>query len=284
MDSALLREREAFRKRAMAVPVVENRSGKQRESPPRDKKKPPLLTKPMKASSAPKNPYRYKTITAGGSNSFSVLAKIVKYMKTRHLEGDTHPLTLDEILDETSQMDVGVRQKQWLQQEALVSNPKIEVTDDGKYAFKPPYNVKDRKSLLRLLERHHQRGLGGINLDDIRESMANVDGTLKKLGDSVLCITRPTDKKVVIFYNDKSDILNIDEDIKKLWRSVSVDGVDDAKIEEYLKRQGIQSMQDIGVKKVNPIVKRKKGAQKKARQFKRHNEHLSDVLVDFTET
>jgi hypothetical protein len=38
---------------------------------------------------------------------FSVLAKIVKHMKTRHQEGDDHPLTLDEILDETNQLDVG---------------------------------------------------------------------------------------------------------------------------------------------------------------------------------
>lgn len=95
-------------------------------------------------------------------------------------------------------MDIGVRHKQWLQQEALISNPKIDVTDDGKYAFKPPYNVKDRKSLLRLLERHMQRGLGGIYLEDIRESMANADDVLKKLGDNILYITRPTDKKVCI--------------------------------------------------------------------------------------
>lgn len=94
------------------------------------------------------------------------------------------------------QMDVGARQKQWLEQEALKSNPKIEATEDGKYAFKPPYNIRDRKSLLKLLDKHDQRGLGGILLDDIRESMANVDAALKKLGDSVLYVTRPTDKKV----------------------------------------------------------------------------------------
>ncbi|XP_022669998.1 general transcription factor IIE subunit 2-like [Varroa jacobsoni] len=283
MDSALLKEREAFKKRAMAVPVVENRSNK-RESPPRDKKKPLVPSKVLKPPSAPKDPFRYKTIAGGGANSFSVLAKIVKYMRTRHLEGDTHPLTLEEILDETSQMDIGVRHKQWLQQEALISNPKIDVTDDGKYAFKPPYNVKDRKSLLRLLERHMQRGLGGIYLEDIRESMANADDVLKKLGDNILYITRPTDKKVVLFFNDKSVLVPIDEDLIKLWHSVSVDSVDDAKIEEYLKRQGIQSMQDHGLKKVDPAVKRKKGAQKKARKYRRHNEHLSDVLMEFTET
>lgn len=38
---------------------------------------------------------------------FSVLAKIVKYMRSRYQEGDDYPLTLEEILDETNQLDVG---------------------------------------------------------------------------------------------------------------------------------------------------------------------------------
>lgn len=33
-------------------------------------------------------------------------------MKTRHLEGETHPLSLEEILDETNQLDVGNKLKQ----------------------------------------------------------------------------------------------------------------------------------------------------------------------------
>lgn len=33
-------------------------------------------------------------------------------MKTRHQEGDFHPLTLEEILDETNQLDVGSKVKQ----------------------------------------------------------------------------------------------------------------------------------------------------------------------------
>lgn len=38
---------------------------------------------------------------------FGVLAKIVKHMRVRHLDGDDHPLTLDDILDETNQLDIG---------------------------------------------------------------------------------------------------------------------------------------------------------------------------------
>jgi len=38
---------------------------------------------------------------------FGVLAKIVKFMRTRHQDGDDHPLTIEEILDETNQLDIG---------------------------------------------------------------------------------------------------------------------------------------------------------------------------------
>lgn len=74
--------------------------------------------------------------------------------------------------------------------------------------------------------------------------------------------------------------------------------MDDAKIDEYLEKQGengnfillnkylihsitgIRSMQDHGLKK--PVPKRKKAANKK-RQFKkpRDNEHLADVLETY---
>lgn len=43
---------------------------------------------------------------------FGVLAKIVKHMKSRHQQGDDHPLSLEEILDETNQLDVGSKVKQ----------------------------------------------------------------------------------------------------------------------------------------------------------------------------
>ena len=74
-------------------------------------------------------------------------------MKQRHMEGEDHSLrflapqylpkrsiiyqgcginyfllSLEEILDETNQLDVSGKTRQWLQQEALNHNPKIEVT------------------------------------------------------------------------------------------------------------------------------------------------------------
>ena len=57
--------------------------------------------------------------------------------------------------------------------------------------------------------------------------------------------------------------------------------MDDAKIDEYLQKQGIRSMQDHGIKK--PVAPKRKKAQQKKRQFKRprDNEHLAEVLETY---
>lgn len=207
MDPALLRERDAFKKRAMATPVVEARRRERDTSVGNTASQNKKKAKPPK----PKESYNYKSTSGSSQYNFSVLAKIVKHMKQRHLEGDTHPLTLDEILDETNQLDLGARQKHWLSTEALQNNPKLQVTMDGKYSFRPAYNLKDRKSLLRLLDKHDQRGMGGVLLEDIQESLPNVERHLKALGDSIIYVVRPIDKKKVLFYNDKTLQFTVDE-------------------------------------------------------------------------
>ncbi|XP_061933111.1 transcription initiation factor IIE subunit beta isoform X1 [Apis cerana] len=312
MDPALLRERELFKKKALTTPTIEKKR-KEQEKDIRDepfKKKP----KPSSVSNGPKlDMVNYKTMSGSTQYKFGVLAKIVKHMKARHQEGDDHPLTLEEILDETNQLDVGSKVKQWLQTEALVKNPKIEVTSDGRFVFKAMYKIKDKKSLLRLLKQQDLKGLGGILLEDIQESLPHCDKHLKvninaiililstdtvynmtaifiriyqfqSLQNEILFITRPLDKKKIVFYNDKTAQFPIDDEFQKLWRSVAVDAMDDQKIDEYLEKQGIRSMQDHGPKKPAPI-KRKKPISKR-KQFKkpRDNEHLADVLETYDDT
>uniref|UniRef100_A0AAA9RUN7 Ral transcription factor IIE subunit 2 n=1 Tax=Bos taurus TaxID=9913 RepID=A0AAA9RUN7_BOVIN len=212
MDPSLLRERELFKKRALSTPVVEKRSVSSEASSSK-KKKAKLEhggSSGSKQNSDHSNgSFNLKALSGSSGYKFGVLAKIVNYMKTRHQRGDTHPLTLEEILDETQHLDIGLKQKQWLMSEALVNNPKIEVVD-GKYAFKPKYNLKDKKALLRLLDQHDQRGLGGILLEDIEEGLPNSQKAVKALGDQILFVNRP-DKKKILFFNDKSCQFSVDE-------------------------------------------------------------------------
>ncbi|KAA8594885.1 hypothetical protein FQN60_012020, partial [Etheostoma spectabile] len=281
MDPALLRERELFKKRALSNPAVEKRQAAS-DSGSHKKKKPKV---DKESSSGSKHNAESSNgnfnIKASSGYKFGCLAKIVNYMKTRHQNGDTHCLTLEEILDETKLLDISMKQKQWLMTEALVNNPKIDVRD-GTYGFKPKYNLKDKKALLRLLDKHDQLGLGGVLLDDVEEGLPNSAKAIKALGDQIIFVTRP-DKKKILFYNDKHCQFVVDEEFQKLWRSVPVDSIDEEKIDEYLKKQGISSMQETGPKKVLPVQKRKKQGGQRKRHFKTHNNHLAGVLEDYSD-
>ncbi|KAK4019443.1 Transcription initiation factor IIE subunit beta [Daphnia magna] len=279
MDPALLREREAFKKRALATPVVENKKKKEStEDETKKKTKPP----PKSTAVAPRiDATNYKHMSGSSQYKFGVLAKIVKHLKTLHQDGADHALTLEDILDETNQLDVGMKISQWLRTEALASNPKIEVTSDGRYMFKPPYRIRDRKGLLKLLRQTDLKGFGGILLDDIQESLPNHEKILKILDKDIVYITRPIDKKKILFYNDKTAHMPIDEEFQKLWRSVAVDGIDDNKIEEYLEKQGIRSMQDTSLKVMPSKLKRKAAPKKRTFKKPRDNEHLKEILEEY---
>ena len=226
-----------------------------------------------------KAPLDYKHSAGASQGNFAVLHKIIQFMKQRHHHGDTQPIGIDDILDETEQQNITPRTRQWLITEALVSNPKIDIINGNQYVFKPKLPIRDRKSLLRLLERHDQKGEGGILLDDVNEALPNADKALQVLGDQIISITRAVDKKKVIFYYDKSCTLEIDEELKKLWRSVAVEGIDEMKVEDHLKNQGITVMRDITTKTVAPKQKRKAVKRPKA---KIQNEHVGEILKDYS--
>ena len=285
MDQSLLNQRKAFLDRAKAQPTVEKRKAPKddKESHSKKQKVSAASSKSKHEEERPKQTFDYKSMPGSSQYKFGILAKIVRYMMRRHQQGDKHPLSIDEILDETNQTDIGSKNRHWLITEALTNNPKIKLLDGGeRYAFKPKFEIKDKKSFLNLLKRYDLHGLGGILLEDLEESYGakNVEKALKTLGNNVITVTRPHDKKKVIFYNDKYCRFTIEEEFTKQWRGVSVEGLDEKKIEEYLEKQGISSMQDMGSKKA--ITKRKKKGGKKT--FKKHNEHLSHVLKDYTET
>lgn len=54
----------------------------------------------------------------------------------------------------------------------------------------------------------------------------------------------------MVFYNDRSAEIEIDETFQKLWRSIPVQSIDEEKIQEYLDKQGITSVDDPGIRKV----------------------------------
>jgi len=292
MDKELLKEREKFKSSFMKVhtdgPKAQKRSEAGAASSSSSKKSKPDK-EPKQSAKAKLDLAQLKQMGGGGSQfKFGVLTKIVRHMKTRHMEGEDQPLTLEEILDETHQLDVDSKTKYWLSTEALRSNPKIDASGSGNsttYLFKPPFSILTKKALMKLLKVYSIKGKGGIMLEDLQESLPKCENIIRKLEDNgdIWIIPRPQDKKKVVYYHDDSDDFDVSEDFVKLWRSVNVDAVDDINIDEYLAKNGITSMQDQG--KQNAPIKRKpikRNINRKKRQLK-DNLHMAEDLEDYSE-
>lgn len=240
--------------------------------------------------------HSYKTMTTYSQQNFVIIAKIVKWLRETYLSGNSEPVTLEDILDETEQTDISTRTKNWLVNEVFGSNPRIRVvpSEDGqgpvRYQYKPLIDVKDRKGLRKYLMDKYQSGEGAIWYEDIMESLPNAQKTVKWLADNeyVVVIQRPVDKKKIVFYNDtgkdeKKDEKKIDDEFIKLWRSISVEGVADDKIEEYLEKHGITSIQNLATTRVEPVQRRRRVVRRANRNFKAHNEHMKGILEDYSE-
>ncbi|VDD75434.1 unnamed protein product [Mesocestoides corti] len=280
MDPSLLKEREAFLRRAKNMPVIE---------------KPRIQQQPVSQANVSPTPAKRPFISTSrdylamdtrpqNQGRFTLLSRVVKYMKQRHLERDLHPLSVDEILEELMLQDTPQSDINWLENEALPNNPKISVSSDGKFVFKPKYDIRSRNELYQILKKHEIKGLGGIYLDDICEALPEAEKVIQNLGDTVIQVTTPHDKKTVLFFNDKSFDLNVEEEFKQLWRAVSVEGVHEGKIEEYLHKNGITSM-SADKKVFIPAAKQKRPGQRRATRPVRlkDNEHLQDILKDFSD-
>lgn len=234
--------------------------------------------------------HSYKTMTSYSQNNFGIIAKIVKWLQERHLSGDNEPLTLEEILDETEQTEIGTKQKNWLQNEVLEQNVRIRVVrpengGDGpvRYQYKPKIDIKDRKTLRKYLMDKYQQGDGAVWLDDILESLPHGERAIKWLVENghIVVLIRQADKRKIVFYNEGKQEDKIDDEFIKLWRSVSVDGVPEDKIEDYLSKHGIQSIQKMMTEETRPVPKRKV-MRRQNKNFRAHNEHIKDILQDYS--
>ncbi len=89
MDASLLREREAFKRKAMAIPTVEGKRAKKEErkgSSTSSSKAPPSSSSSSSAR-AKLDLAQMKSMSSGSSQfKFGVLARIVRHMRARHME------------------------------------------------------------------------------------------------------------------------------------------------------------------------------------------------------
>lgn len=245
-----------------------------------DARKRKINAKPEVCDSTPK---RAKLVINNNVDSNnSLLFKIVNHLKIRRQQKQFAPLTLDEILQETSQCDVSTANKNWLINEALPQNEKIEVVGD-RYSFKPSFKLKNPTELLDLVRNQFSNEMGMITKDSLGESIgdANIGKALDKFKNEIAVI-KGNDKKDLIYGQIKGMNNTVNDDFLKLWRSCSVSETSESKICESLRKEGIHAYD---FKDMTGIAtgEQKKGKQNKRRNCRVENGHMTDVLIDYNQ-
>uniref|UniRef100_A0A183BQY0 TFIIE beta domain-containing protein n=1 Tax=Globodera pallida TaxID=36090 RepID=A0A183BQY0_GLOPA len=209
------------------------------------------------------------------------MAKIVDYMKKRHLNQQPWALSLKEILEEMQVYDVNRKSMLWLQ-EALPRNPRLQAeADNAKFVYNPPFKVKNRATLLAILKKYHTDGKGGILLSDLSDCVPNAEAMAKALESQIIAIPTQINKRkdVVYFYNDPETDRPIDDDFVQLWRMAGVEHLDENKIEEYLQKHGLETARDLAPRKLAFSGPKRKQSKRAPQRL--HNVHLEGVLVDY---
>ncbi|KAF8361230.1 hypothetical protein PRIPAC_88153 [Pristionchus pacificus] len=88
----------------------------------------------------------------------------------------------------------------------LPVNPRIQVSEDGKFKFKPPYKINGKKNLLKLLRKRHENADGAVLLSDLAECVPFSEKLLESLGkEAIVIVTKWNGKQdKAILWNDQS--------------------------------------------------------------------------------
>jgi hypothetical protein len=134
MELSLIKEREAFKKRSQAIPVVEKKtsSSKQTSSdnskpskPPKKKKSAYPRPKPSNIQSGISDNIKQAALSGHRSNNLPrILKAVVDTLKERYLSMEYNPLSMEEILKAIDLIEIRLDTRQGLY-EALCDNPKV---------------------------------------------------------------------------------------------------------------------------------------------------------------
>jgi len=192
MDPSLRREKEAFKKRALAAT---EKSQKFREAAAKNRTPVEYVSKPQKSKrkglSSQTGSSKDKTLEEikdaakqahRNENVHRVLKCIMDMLKMNYInKKDLDRMKFEEILCVIGLSDIRSDMRQWLR-DALTSNTKVLFSrEEDSFIFKPAlgHHVRGKKQLLTRLQDYDREGLGGITMTDICEAIPKPEKTVK---------------------------------------------------------------------------------------------------------
>ncbi|XP_030376664.1 uncharacterized protein LOC115625669 [Scaptodrosophila lebanonensis] len=169
-----------------------------------------------------------------------VVTKCVKVLRARYQADIMVAMGFKDLLRDSRLDNIEEDLKTWLMRYGLPKSIKVDCVKPNKFRYKPKYDIPNARAFLTLLRDHERRGLGGIWLEDIKESLPHAEKVLEKTRDSYHVVYRKVDKRVVIYYRKKSLDIVVNPGLQDIWQEISVAYLTDSQIEAHLKSRGIR--------------------------------------------
>ncbi|KAL3150968.1 hypothetical protein ABBQ32_000711 [Trebouxia sp. C0010 RCD-2024] len=179
-----------------------------------------------------------------------------------------------EQLREATQHDVTGNEELYKQ---VRSNPKIHLTADGKYEYKPEHELRNADELLTLLLRHPQGMLAG----QIKDAYKGILDDVKKLKDDgkVWCIFNAERKEEVFFPRDSKPQVAISQDLVDFWHNIKVPEDPAVVIEELQKAKLPAAARKVARKRVTLPPKERKRGRRTVNMATATNQHMPELFV-----
>eukprot|EP00887_Chlorella_sp_A99_P004140 scaffold23.g4140.t1 len=166
--------------------------------------------------------------------------------------------------------------------EALAVNPKVELSPEGLYTYRPEVaNVRNREQLLAYLRRRHAVGEGYASWKDLEDSYADVAAdmeVLKREGLVIGLYSHAPELECEVYYpvDQRLAAFKVHEDVQLLWQTIQVPE-DEDEVQEELRKLRLRP-----APRKAPRKREKRDRAKKPRRPPRlravTNVHLMELL------
>ncbi|KAJ3255454.1 hypothetical protein HK103_006271 [Boothiomyces macroporosus] len=184
------------------------------------------------------------------------------------LKNELHPIDNKELIRKTA-IDVEGTEELF---KKVLENDRIKY-ENGKFEFKPAYNIKTKQDLLALVKKN--KNICAMEVKELQNSYGGVVPLIEELYNEkqIFCVRSLKDNSpLFIYYKDSS--IDIDDEFKQQWHDIQVPSKID--LLKELDKAGLKAMQ-VDLQKRNIATASGKKKKKKNSRFKMTNTHLDGV-------
>jgi len=167
-----------------------------------------------------------------------IVKRIIKFLSQRFLEAENRSLDLQTVLEFVCRENAskGIRS---ILKHVLSQHHNIVAESGRRYSFKPTIRANNRKQLVRYMKKLNRIAPIGVTEIDVKLSVPKADRVIELLlqSEDVVRVGGIRFQKPILFFNDKSVSIKIDERFRNMWNGdFSVRCIEPHNIEYYVQQ------------------------------------------------